>query len=86
MNKIQIKKEVIKSLEGFRLNVVLDLDVDYDVYGINDMETAIDLAIEKTQQEILKMIDECESHQWEAHKVIIVEELKKQIKQGDKNE
>lgn len=45
----------------------------------SDIERGVDRVIELTKKEILKMIDKCESHQWATHKVVIVEELKKQI-------
>ena len=46
------KEKAIKSLGGFRLNVVLNLDVDYDVYKTDDIGKAIDIAIRTTIKDI----------------------------------
>lgn len=46
------KEKAIKSLEGFRLNVVLSLDVDYDVYKTDDIEKAIDIAIKEVLEDV----------------------------------
>lgn len=49
------KEKAVKSLEGFRLNVVLGLDVDYDVYKTDDIEKAIQIAL---NEQALKILDE----------------------------
>ena len=33
------------------------------------------------KQEIIKLIDKCESHSWEGHKCVLVDELKERIKE-----
>ena len=51
------KEKAIKSLEGFRLNVTLNLDVDYDIYKISDIEKALDVAIQEAKKEVFDDID-----------------------------
>lgn len=51
-----LTNRVLKKLEGFRLNVTLDLDVDYDVYSEMDIK-----AILKAEQaELIKKINDLE--------------------------
>ncbi len=44
---MNIKTFVLKELEGFRLNVMLGLDVDYDVYQEKDILKALSKADKK---------------------------------------
>ncbi len=50
------KEKAMKSLEGFRLNVMLGLDVSYDVYMDDDVLKAIDIAIDETEKEASEII------------------------------
>ena len=47
-----MNEEIEKELDGFRLNVVLGLDVDYDVYKKDDIIRAVNNALKQSQDKI----------------------------------
>ena len=55
IKEIYAKEKAIKSLEGFRLNVVLNLDVDYDVYKIDDIEKAMGIVTTEKDNKIKEL-------------------------------
>ena len=57
MNEDKIIKEIKKDLDGFRLNVVLGLDVNYDVYKESDIIRVVTKALSKSNKEIEELRD-----------------------------
>ncbi len=54
-NKDKLIEEMKKELDGFRLNVVLGLDVDYDVYKESDIIRAFEKALSSANKQIKEL-------------------------------